>query len=76
MEEIDVAIFAFDHDLRLKLTNRAGERLVGQPIERIEKLPASEIGLESSSAATPSRTLPEVLRRRVGSLGHKSERIP
>ena len=27
MEEIDVAIFAFDHESRLKLMNRAGERL-------------------------------------------------
>jgi nitrogen fixation/metabolism regulation signal transduction histidine kinase len=57
MEEIDVAIFAFDHDLRLKLTNRAGERLVGQPIERIEKLPASEIGLEEFLSGDASRTL-------------------
>jgi nitrogen fixation/metabolism regulation signal transduction histidine kinase len=57
MEEIDVAIFAFDHNLRLKLTNRAGERLVGQPIERIEKLPASEIGLEEFLSGEASRTL-------------------
>ena len=33
MEEIDVAVFAFDHD-RLRLVNRAGERLLGQPAER------------------------------------------
>ena len=57
MEEIDVAIFAFDHNLRLKLTNRAGERLVGQPIERIEKLPASEIGLEEFLSGDASRTI-------------------
>jgi two-component system, NtrC family, nitrogen regulation sensor histidine kinase NtrY len=57
MEEIDVAIFAFDHNLRLKLTNRAGERLVGQPIERIEKLPAAEIGLEEFLTGDASRTL-------------------
>jgi two-component system, NtrC family, nitrogen regulation sensor histidine kinase NtrY len=57
MEEIDVAIFAFDHNLRLKLTNRAGERLVGQPIERIEKLPAAEIGLEEFLTGDPSRTI-------------------
>src|SRR5215471_6008763 len=29
MEEIDVAIFAFDADEKLRLTNRAGERLLG-----------------------------------------------
>ena len=45
MEEIDVAIFAFDSESKLKLVNRAGERLVGQPAERVVNLPASELGL-------------------------------
>ena len=31
MEEIDVAVFAFDGERRLQLVNRAGERLLGQP---------------------------------------------
>jgi nitrogen fixation/metabolism regulation signal transduction histidine kinase len=31
MEEIDVAVFAFDAEERLQLVNRAGERLLGQP---------------------------------------------
>ena len=35
MEEIDVAIFAFDGERKLKLVNRAGERLLAQPTERI-----------------------------------------
>jgi PAS domain S-box-containing protein len=35
MEEIDVAIFAFDGEDRLRLVNRAGERLLGQPLERL-----------------------------------------
>src|SRR5262249_57764576 len=30
MEEIDVAVFAFDEERRLRLANRAGERLVGR----------------------------------------------
>jgi nitrogen fixation/metabolism regulation signal transduction histidine kinase len=35
MAEIDVAIFAFDHDGRLRLVNRAAERLLDQPAERL-----------------------------------------
>jgi two-component system, NtrC family, nitrogen regulation sensor histidine kinase NtrY len=35
MTEIDVAVFAFDEDGRLRLVNRAGERLLAQPGERL-----------------------------------------
>jgi nitrogen fixation/metabolism regulation signal transduction histidine kinase len=35
MEEIDVAVFAFDGEHRLRLVNRGGERLLGQPGERL-----------------------------------------
>jgi nitrogen fixation/metabolism regulation signal transduction histidine kinase len=45
MEEIDVAIFAFDGDRKLKLVNRAGERLLGQPAERIMNAEAGAVGL-------------------------------
>ncbi len=45
MEEIDVAVFAFDSQRRLKLVNRAGERLLGQPMERIMDAPADLVGL-------------------------------
>jgi two-component system, NtrC family, nitrogen regulation sensor histidine kinase NtrY len=35
MTEIDVAVFAFDQDQRLRLVNRAGARLLAQPGERL-----------------------------------------
>ena len=35
MEEIPVAVFAFDPDRRLRLANRAGERLLARPVERL-----------------------------------------
>jgi two-component system nitrogen regulation sensor histidine kinase NtrY len=35
MEEIDVAIFAFDANDTLRLVNRAGQELIAQPAERI-----------------------------------------
>ncbi len=45
MEEIDVAVFAFDANRRLKLVNRAGERLLAQPGERILNSDAASLGL-------------------------------
>ncbi len=45
MIEIDVAIFAFDMDERLVLVNRAGERLMGRPVERLMRSSAAELSL-------------------------------
>ena len=45
MKEIDVAVFAFDQANRLKLVNRAGERLLGAPSERLIDRNAAELGL-------------------------------
>ena len=46
MEEIDVAVFAFDGSGRLRLVNRAGERLLDEPSMRlIAGGTATELGL-------------------------------
>ena len=45
MEEIEVAIFAFDGEQRLRWLNRAGERLLGRPSERLLLRTAEELGL-------------------------------
>jgi nitrogen fixation/metabolism regulation signal transduction histidine kinase len=45
MAEIDVAVFTFDAEERLRLVNRAGERLLGQPIERLLNSPATDLRL-------------------------------
>jgi PAS domain S-box-containing protein len=45
MEEIDVAIFTFDGDNRLRLMNRAAERLLGVASERTLGLSANDLGL-------------------------------
>lgn len=45
MEEIDVAVFAFDAASTLRLLNRAGERLLGAPAERRLGLAAEALGL-------------------------------
>lgn len=53
MSEIDVAIFAFDAQQKLKLVNRAGEKLLAQPAERLMGLGASELGLADFLVGPP-----------------------
>ncbi len=57
MSEIDVAIFAFDHSRRLRLVNRAGERLLARPSERLLGRAAEELGLEDCLEGDAVRTL-------------------
>jgi two-component system, NtrC family, nitrogen regulation sensor histidine kinase NtrY len=45
MAEIDVAVFTFDPDRRLRLVNRAGENLLRQPIDKLLGRRASDLGL-------------------------------
>ncbi len=63
MAEIDVAIFAFDASNCLQLVNRAGERLLGQPTERLLGHTADELGLsdclhEDTRARTLQKAFP------------------
>jgi two-component system, NtrC family, nitrogen regulation sensor histidine kinase NtrY len=57
MEEISVAVFAFDQEQRLKLANRAGEQLLGKTVERMLKRTAAELGLAQCLEGPPVRTL-------------------
>jgi two-component system nitrogen regulation sensor histidine kinase NtrY len=54
MEEIDVVVFAFDGTGCLRLVNRAGERLLNQPEERLLGRTADELGVaECLEGETP-----------------------
>ena len=57
MEEIDVAIFAFDSEHRLRLVNRAGEKLLAKPAERLEGRSAEELDLAECLEGEPARIL-------------------
>jgi len=57
MEEIDVAVFTFDEVGKLKLVNRAAERLMDRPAERLLGLTASELGLAVCLEGDPVRTM-------------------
>jgi two-component system nitrogen regulation sensor histidine kinase NtrY len=47
MEEIDVAVLAFDASGRLDFINRAGARLLGKPEERLRGATAQELELDA-----------------------------
>ncbi|HEX5962714.1 MAG TPA: ATP-binding protein, partial [Gemmatimonadales bacterium] len=57
MEEIDVAVFAFDGEQRLRLVNRGGERLLGQPSERLLGRTAAALDLGDCLVGESPRTL-------------------
>jgi nitrogen fixation/metabolism regulation signal transduction histidine kinase len=57
MAEIDVAIFAFDHEERLRLVNRAGELLLDQPAERLLGRTAQQAGLTAYIEGESPRTV-------------------
>jgi len=57
MEEIDVAVFTFDNSERLKLINRAGDRLLDRPTERSLGFTAKELGLAVCLEGEPARTI-------------------
>jgi nitrogen fixation/metabolism regulation signal transduction histidine kinase len=46
MAEIEVSVFTFDPDRRLRLVNRAGEDLLGQTIDKLLGRTARDLGLE------------------------------
>src|SRR6266436_8118467 len=47
MSEIDVAIFTFDPERRLRLINRAGETLLARPMDKLLGKTAQELGLHA-----------------------------
>lgn len=56
MGEIDVAVFTFDEQQRLRLVNRAGERILAQPAERLLGHSAAELGLLECLTGEIART--------------------
>ena len=57
MSEIDVAVFAFDDQRKLRLVNRAGERLLGRPVEQLLWRTADDISLAACLDGSAPRVL-------------------
>lgn len=60
MEEIDVAVFAFDSEETLRLVNRSGQELLATPAERILGHSAAELGLKDWLEGEDTRVLPNL----------------
>jgi nitrogen fixation/metabolism regulation signal transduction histidine kinase len=57
MSEIEVAVFAFDGAQRLRLVNRAGERLLARPSEQLLERTAADLHLAECLGGEPARTI-------------------
>jgi len=75
MREIAVAIFAFDENQRLRLVNRAGERLLAGPAERLLGQTAAELGMELCLDGPPVTTLQTVFPGGAGRWGVRRTRV-
>jgi two-component system, NtrC family, nitrogen regulation sensor histidine kinase NtrY len=69
MREIDVAVFAFDENQRLRLVNRAGERLLAAPTERLLGQTALELELRPCLEGPPQNTFQGVFPGGAGRWG-------
>ena len=75
MREIDVAIFAFDERQRLRLVNRAGERLLDKPPEQLLGATAEELNLLTCLEGPAQSTLQAVFPGGAGRWGMRRTRI-
>lgn len=66
MSEIDVAVFAFDSHHTLRLVNRGGELLLGQPAERLLGRTSAAIGLAPYLRGDAPRTCDATFPRGTG----------
>ena len=69
MQEIDVAVFAFDADRRIRLANPAGARLLGRLPTELTGLSAAELGLAPFLEGDPSVVRDAVFAGRTGRFG-------
>ena len=75
MREIEVAIFTFDEHRRLRLVNRAGERLLDAPTERLLGSTAAELHLEQCLDGPPQATVQAAFPGSAGRWGVRRTRI-
>lgn len=61
LEQIDSAIFTFDERWRLRLVNRAGERLLGRSAEQLHLRTAGDLGLDAFLTGDETLTVEIVL---------------
>jgi two-component system nitrogen regulation sensor histidine kinase NtrY len=75
MREIDVAVFAFDERERLRLANRAGERLLDAGPEELLGRSARELGLDACLNGPEQTTFEAVFPGGAGRWGVRRTRV-
>jgi two-component system nitrogen regulation sensor histidine kinase NtrY len=75
MREIDVAIFAFDERRRLRLVNRAGEKLLAAAPERLLGQTAADLNMQACLEGPPQTTLQTSFPGGAGRWGVRRTRI-
>jgi len=75
MSEIDVAVMAFDERQRLRLVNRAGERLLAAPSDRLLGQTAAELRLDTCLDGPAHSTFQGVFPGGAGRWGVRRTRI-
>jgi nitrogen fixation/metabolism regulation signal transduction histidine kinase len=75
MREIDVAVFAFDERERLRLANRAGERLLDAGPEKLLGRSARELGLDACLRGPEQTTFEAVFPGGAGRWGVRRTRV-
>jgi two-component system, NtrC family, nitrogen regulation sensor histidine kinase NtrY len=58
--DVDIAVFAFDAALRLRIVNRAGEALLGGTIDKLQGRSAADLGLSGMLAEPSGRIVAHV----------------
>ncbi len=66
LAEVEVGIFAFDADQKLRVVNHHAERMLGRAAERVAGSTASELGLEVCLEGEPVRTVELMLPQKAG----------
>src|SRR5687767_5060024 len=66
MEEIDVAVFAFDPAQKLLLVNRAGERMAGKTAAQLDGQPAADLGFTPFLSGETRQMVDRVFMHRHG----------
>jgi two-component system, NtrC family, nitrogen regulation sensor histidine kinase NtrY len=69
IEEIDLAVYAFDDRMKLKLVNRAGEQLLARPAEQLLGRSATDLGLSDYVVGESHHTVERAFPARVGRWG-------
>jgi two-component system nitrogen regulation sensor histidine kinase NtrY len=66
LAEVEVGIFAFDAEQKLRVVNRHAERMLGRAAERVSGSTARELGLEVCLEGDPVRTVELTLPQQAG----------